>query len=56
MMEHFWHIVEHAGSIASILGCLLAVYIMWHERTIEREVHTLKGEEEKWHEQGKPIS
>jgi len=56
MTLHLWGIVDHAGSIASILGCLLAVYIMWHERAIEAEVHTLKGEEEKWHESDKPVS
>ena len=51
MMKLLWQFVDHAGSVASIIGCCLAIYIMWHERTIERDVHDLKAEEEGWHDE-----
>jgi hypothetical protein len=45
-----WRIVDHAGSIASILGALIGVYILVRELRMADEVHILKGEEEKWHD------
>jgi hypothetical protein len=37
------------GSIASILGLLVSLYVLWRETKIEDEVHDLKTEEENWH-------
>jgi hypothetical protein len=39
-----------AGSIASILGFFLTVYVWWRERIIGDDVEKLKKEEEAWHE------
>lgn len=38
------------GSVASILGLIVTLYVLWREVSIGREVHDLKSEEEAWHE------
>jgi hypothetical protein len=38
-----------SGSIASILGFAVSVYVLYREIAISKEVHILKGEEEAWH-------
>ena len=43
------------GSVASILGLLLGGYILLREWRIGKDVTTLKGEEEKWHEESQHI-
>ncbi len=45
-----WTCIDHAGSIASIIGAIIGVHILIRELIMAREVHVLKGEEEKWHE------
>jgi hypothetical protein len=37
------------GSIASILGLVVSLYVLYREIAISKEVHILKGEEEQWH-------
>ena len=37
------------GSIASILGLLVSVYVLWRELVLQRDVTVLKEEEEAWH-------
>jgi hypothetical protein len=37
------------GSVASILGLIVSLYVLYREIAISKEVHTLKGEEEAWH-------
>jgi hypothetical protein len=39
------------GSVSSILGLLLSIYIWWREEKIEKEVHDFKTESEKWHDE-----
>lgn len=46
-----WQCIDHAGSIASICGTLLTLYLLVRGRRMANEVHVLKAEEEKWHEQ-----
>lgn len=41
------------GSIASIIGMGVSIYILWRENKIETEVHDLKTEEENWHHETK---
>jgi hypothetical protein len=40
-----------AGSIASILGLGVSLYVLVRELRIENEVHILKTEEEQWHDE-----
>jgi hypothetical protein len=37
------------GSVASILGLVISLYVLYREIAIQKEVHTLKVEEEAWH-------
>jgi len=37
------------GSIASILGLCVSVYVLIREIALGKEVHVLKNEEESWH-------
>lgn len=39
------------GSIASILGLLVSLWVLYRERIIEKDVSGLKLEEEAWHEE-----
>jgi hypothetical protein len=39
-----------AGSVASILALFVSLYVLWREVRIGNEVHTLKTEEEQWHD------
>ncbi len=38
-----------AGSIASIIGMCISLYVLWREVGISRDVEQLKSEEESWH-------
>jgi len=38
-----------AGSIASILGLIVSLYVLWRELTLQEDVTALKREEEEWH-------
>jgi hypothetical protein len=42
-------ILNACGSVASILGLLVALYVLWREVRIANDVTTLKTEEENWH-------
>ena len=42
-------ILDHIGSVSSILGLCVSLYVLYREIAISKEVHTLKGEEETWH-------
>ena len=37
------------GSIASMLGLLVSVYVLWRELVLQHDVTVLKEEEEAWH-------
>ena len=43
--------LQYAGSIASILGLVISVYVLWREYVIEKDVTDLKVEEETWHKE-----
>jgi len=43
--------LQYAGSIASILGLVISVYVLWREYVIEKDVTDLKAEEETWHKE-----
>ena len=45
-----WACIDHAGSISSMIGAALAIYILVRELRMASEVHVLSGEEKKWHE------
>ena len=38
-----------AGSLASVLGLFVSIYVLIREYFIEEDVATLKNEEEAWH-------
>ena len=38
-----------AGSLASILGLFVSIYVLIREYFIEEDVATLRHEEEEWH-------
>ena len=42
-----------AGSVASIFGLGVSLYVLRRERFIEEDVIALKHEEETWHEEEK---
>jgi hypothetical protein len=35
--------------VASVLGLIVSLYVLYREIAISKEVHTLKNEEEQWH-------
>ena len=39
------------GSVASVLGLIVSLYVLYREIAISKEVHILKGEEEAWHKE-----
>lgn len=39
------------GSVASMLGFFVSLYVLWRERIIGDDVEKLKKEEETWHEE-----
>jgi hypothetical protein len=41
--------ISTIGSIASIIGLLVSLYVLYREIAISKEVHALKNEEEQWH-------
>lgn len=47
MVTMIW--LSAVGSVASILGLLVALYVLWREVRIADDVTTLKTEEEQWH-------
>ena len=40
------------GSIASILGLVVSLYVLWRELRLQDDVTALKNEEESWHDKG----
>lgn len=42
------------GSISSILGFFVSLYVLWREYIIGNDVEKLKNEEEAWHETNRP--
>jgi hypothetical protein len=38
------------GSVASILGLLVSLYVLWRELALQADVTKLKKEEEDWHD------
>ena len=40
------------GSVASILGLLVSLYVLWRELRLQRDMTALKDEEEEWHDKG----
>lgn len=38
------------GSVSSILGLVVSLYVLWREHVLQDDVTTLKNEEEQWHE------
>lgn len=38
------------GSVASILGLGVSLYVLWRERALQDDVTALKTEEEAWHD------
>jgi hypothetical protein len=46
-------IIGAVGSLASIAGLVIAVYVLRKERSIEQDVSMLKYEEESWHRKEK---
>jgi hypothetical protein len=42
-----------AGSLASILGFFVSIFVLLREFVIERDVEKLTQEEENWHEKEK---
>jgi hypothetical protein len=41
--------ISTVGSIASILGLAVSLYVLYREIAISKEVHDLKTEEDSWH-------
>lgn len=39
------------GSVASVMGFFVSLYVLWRERIIGDDVEKLKKEEEDWHEE-----
>jgi len=37
------------GSVASILGLGVSIYVLYRELALSKDVTTLKNEEEQWH-------
>jgi hypothetical protein len=47
--ELVMQILDHIGSLASILGLCVSLYVLYREIAISKDVTTLKNEEESWH-------
>jgi hypothetical protein len=45
--------ISTIGSIASILGLAVSLYVLYREIAISKEVHDLKTEEDIWHAEKK---
>jgi hypothetical protein len=43
--------LDHVGSIASIVGMCVSLYVLWREVKIKDELDALKAEEEQWHDE-----
>jgi hypothetical protein len=41
------------GSVSSILGLLLTLYVLYKEQVLQADMTKLKQEEEDWHESAK---
>lgn len=37
------------GSLASIFGLFVSLYVLWRELRIQKDVETLQHDEEMWH-------
>ena len=42
--------IQTLGSISSMLGLAISLYVLWREVAIQKDVTALKQEEESWHE------
>ncbi len=42
--------IQTLGSISSMLGLAISLYVLWRELAISKDVSDLKKEEENWHE------
>jgi hypothetical protein len=40
------------GSVASILGLLVSLYVLYREHVLQGDVTELKAEEKQWHDKG----
>ena len=41
--------IQLLGSISSMLGLAISLYVLWRELAISKDVTALKKEEESWH-------
>ena len=42
-------VFQLAGSLASIIGLAVSLYVLWREIKIQDDMTELKNEEENWH-------
>jgi hypothetical protein len=42
-------VLNALGSMASILGLIVSIYVLWRELVLQHDVTVLKEEEELWH-------
>ena len=45
--------IQTLGSISSMLGLAISLYVLWRELAISKDVTDLKKEEESWHREHK---
>jgi len=45
--------LETLGSLSSMAGLLVSLYVLWREIRIQKDVTVLKDEEENWHKENK---
>jgi hypothetical protein len=43
--------IQTIGSISSMLGLAISLYVLWRELAISKDVTALKKEEESWHKE-----
>jgi hypothetical protein len=41
-------VLNALGSMASILGLIVSIYVLWRELQLGKDLTTLKNEEEQW--------
>jgi len=46
----FWRSINFVGSLSSILGLAVSLYVLWREIALQGDVTKLKAEEEEWHD------
>ena len=50
ILEEVPEMIQTLGSISSMLGLAISLYVLWREVAIQKDVTALKQEEESWHE------